>query len=266
MALIKTTIDGREVQVERDRWAIDVAREMGIDIPTLCHHPALEPYGACRLCVVEVTKGKWTWLTTSCDLPIREGLNIRTDTPAVIAARKMAIELLWAQAPDAVEVQALAKQLGMEKPRFAARAEAGKCILCGLCVRVCKAVLGQPAVGFSRRGVERDIGAPFDKPSDTCIGCGACVAVCPTGHITSVEDGPLWRLNTSKTEAELELAKCPECGRRFAPVKQIEFIRKTLSDKPERAVLDQICPACRKARTAAGLSESSRERRICLEK
>ena len=64
MALIKTIIDGKEVEVERDRWALDVAREMDISIPTLCHHSALEPYGACRLCVVEVTKGKWTWLTS----------------------------------------------------------------------------------------------------------------------------------------------------------------------------------------------------------
>ena len=77
MAAVKIVIDGKEVEVERDRWAIDVIREMGIEIPTLCYHPALEPYGACRLCVVEVTKSKWTWLTTACDLPIRERLTIK---------------------------------------------------------------------------------------------------------------------------------------------------------------------------------------------
>ncbi|GAF83292.1 unnamed protein product [marine sediment metagenome] len=59
MALVKTAIDGTEIEVERDRWVRDVARELGIKIPTLCHHPALEPYGECRLCVVEATKGKW---------------------------------------------------------------------------------------------------------------------------------------------------------------------------------------------------------------
>ena len=258
MALIKTIIDGREVEVERDRWALDVAKEMGIEIPTLCHHPALEPYGACRLCVVEVTKGKWTWLTTSCDLPIREGLSIRTDTPAVIKARKMALELLWAQAPDAVEIQELARQLGVEKPRFAARAEAGKCILCGLCVRVCQKILGQSAIAFSRRGVERDIGAPFDNLSDICIGCGACVAVCPTGHIKSIDDGPLRRLQTLKTEAEVELARCEICGRRFAPVKQLEFIREKL---PEHIPLSRICPACRRSQTVARLSKNLQETR-----
>ena len=152
MALVKTTIDGREVEVERDRWALDVAREVGIDIPTLCQHPAVEPYGACRLCVVEVTKGKWTWLTTSCDLPIREGLTIRTDTESVKTARKMAAELLWSSAPDSEVIAELARGLGVEKPRFANHDERGKCILCGLCVRVCQKVLGESAVCFAQRG------------------------------------------------------------------------------------------------------------------
>ncbi len=99
MTLVETEIDGRKIEVERDRWALDVAREMGLDIPTLCHHAALAPYGACRLCVVEISKGPWTWLATSCDLPIREGLRIHTQTPAVLTARKMTLELLWAQRP-----------------------------------------------------------------------------------------------------------------------------------------------------------------------
>ena len=94
MALVTTEIDGRKIEVERDRWAIDVAREMGIEIPSLCYHAALASYGSCRLCVVEVSKRQWTWLATACDLPIREGLTIRTNTPGVIKARKMALELL----------------------------------------------------------------------------------------------------------------------------------------------------------------------------
>ena len=177
MALVKTVIDGREVEVERDRWALDVAREMGIEIPTLCHHPALEPYGACRLCVVEVTRGKWTWLTTSCDLPIREGLEIRTDTENVMKARRMALELLWAQAPEAEIIQDMARKMGVEKPRFAAREGLGKCILCGLCVRVCTEVLGEAAVSFAARGARRIVTTPFADASSDCIGCGACVSM-----------------------------------------------------------------------------------------
>ncbi len=252
MALVKTVIDGQEIEVERDRWALDVIREMGIPIPTLCYHPALAPYGACRLCVVEVTKGKWTWLTTSCDLPIREGLSIRTDTPAVIEARKMALELLWAEAPDAVEVQELARELGVERTRFAPRVERGKCILCGLCVRVCQHLVGVSALGFARRGVDRGVGTPFDEPSGTCIGCNACVVVCPTAHVRSIDEGSVRRMETWNTE--LEMTACEVCGRPVAPVRQLEFMRKRL---PEYMPLDSICPACRRSQTVERLLKAS---------
>jgi len=250
--LVKTVIDGREVEVRRDRWALEVAREMGIAIPSLCYHPALEPYGACRLCVVEVTRGGQTWLTTSCDLPIREGLTIRTDTPAVRKARKMALELLWAQAPDAVEIQEMARAMGVDKPRFAARREEGKCILCGLCVRVCTEIVGHSAVGFSRRGADRGIGTPFQEASDVCIGCNACVAVCPTGHILTADDGPIRRLRTFQTE--LEMATCEVCGRAFAPVRQMEHLRGRLG---ETVPVADVCPVCRRGRSAAGLAAGS---------
>ena len=211
MPLVETEINGRKIKTERDRWALEVAREMGISIPTLCYHPAVEPYGACRLCVVEVTRGSWTWLTTSCDLPIREGLSIRTDTPAVIAARKMALELLWAQAPGAEEVKALARELGVEKPRFTVRNEDEKCILCGLCVRVCREVVGEAVIGFSSRGAGRRVGSPFDEAADACIGCGSCVAVCPTGAVVASYEEKLLRMKTWHTD--LKLAECACCGR-----------------------------------------------------
>ena len=252
MTLIKTTIDGREIEVERDRWALGVAEEMGIDIPTLCHHPALEPYGACRLCVVEVTKGEWAWLTTSCDLPIREGLSIRTDTPAVIEARRTALELLWAEAPDAVELLDLAKRFGMEAPRFDARADKGRCILCGLCVRVCRKILGAPAVSFSDRGANRIVGTPFGQPSETCIGCNACVDICPTGHIVSTDDGPLRKLPTWNTE--LEMARCSGCNEPFMPAKHWQFVRTQL---PEHLQAEPVCNRCRRSQTASRLREVS---------
>ena len=223
MALVKTTINGKEIEVERDRWALDMAHEMGISIPTLCHHPALEPYGACRLCVVEVTKGKWTWLTTSCDLPIREGLSIRTDTAEVIKSRKMTLELLLARAPKAERIEALAEELGVEKPRFNVREELGKCILCGLCVRVCDKLIGVSALSFSKRGAERRVSTPFDAASDSCIGCNACVAVCPTGHILMVDKGPVRQMETWKTE--LDMVRCEVCNRAYMPVKQFEYIQ-----------------------------------------
>ena len=258
MALITTEIDGRKIEVQRDRWALDVAREMGISIPTLCHHPALEPYGACRLCVVEVSKGKWTWLTTSCDLPVREDLTIRTDTPAVLKARRVALELLIAQAPDAEGLRELAAELGVDEPRFAARNEQGSCILCGLCVRVCRKILGDPAFCFAHRGLDRTIGAPMGKPSETCIGCRACEMICPTGHIKSTMDesgnSPLYKIETLRTEAELKMTACESCGKPFAPVKYIEFARSVL---PEHLSAENVCHRCRRARTARDLSQAS---------
>jgi len=260
MALITTEIDSRSVEVQRDRWALDVAREMGISIPTLCNHPALEPYGACRLCVVEVSKGKWTWLTTACDLPIREGLTIRTDTPAVLKARRTALELLIAQAPEAEELRELAEQLGAGEPRFAARAEQGSCILCGLCVRVCGKILGQPAIAFAHRGLDRTIGAPMDKPSETCIGCRACEMICPTGHIKGrldeSGDTPLYKIETLRTEAELEMTACPSCGGTMAPSKFVEFAKSQL---PELSI-KSICHRCRRAETARDLARTSPQR------
>jgi bidirectional [NiFe] hydrogenase diaphorase subunit len=250
MDLITTTIDGKDVEVQRDRWALDVAREMGIEIPTLCHHPALEPYGACRLCVVEVTKGKWTWLTTSCDLPIREGLTIRTDTPEVIKSRKTTLELLLTLAPNAEQVRLLAEQMGLETPRFADRVENNSCILCGLCVRACRAVTGKMAICFLNRGVDRVVGPPFDRTSKECIGCNVCAEVCPTGYIQSQDEGDQRKIATLKTD--LELACCDGCGKPFAPVKQLEHIQEKIGEK---FVAECVCSVCRRKKTAAKLHE-----------
>ena len=251
MSMIKTTIDSMEIEVERDCWAIEAARRLGISIPSLCHHPALEPYGACRLCVVEVTKGKWTYLTTSCDLPIREGLTIRTDTPAVIQAWKLAIELIWASVPDCDQIASLAERMGVEKPRFPLRREAGDCILCGLCVRACQKVLGAPAIGFSSRGITRSVGPPFDESSETCIGCQACLAVCPTGHVRVRLDDMFCRMETWNTE--LEMVKCEQCGQPVAPAKQMEYIRRKL---PQHVWPDNLCPQCRRIHSASAFNES----------
>ena len=252
MTLVKTIIDGREIEVERDRWALDVAREMGIFIPTLCHHPVLEPYGACRLCVVEVTRGKWTWLTTSCDLPIREGLSIRTNTPAVIKSRKMAMELLWARAPEAECIQSLANELGVEKPRFSMCDDLGKCILCGLCVRVCDKLIGVSAISFTNRGVKRRVSTPFNAASDSCIGCNACVAVCPTGHILTADVGVVRQMETWGTK--LDMVICEACGRPYMPVKEFEYIQAKLG---EQMTLEKVCPLCLRSQTAARLESAA---------
>ena len=226
-------------------------REMGLDIPTLCHHAALAPYGACRLCVVEISKGPWTWLATSCDLPIREGLRIHTQTPAVLTARKMTLELLWAQAPEATEIQTLAERLGVTKPRFSDRSGLGKCILCGLCIRACEAVLGQSAICFSHRGPARRVGSPLAEASDTCTGCMACVQICPTGHIVCRDDGPVRRMTTWNTD--LPLVQCDGCGRSFATARELARAQAKL---PPGVGLVPICPDCRRSGTVGRMAEA----------
>jgi heterodisulfide reductase subunit A len=183
--MIRLTIDGREVEVKEGTTALEAAKELGIEIPTLCYHEAVKPYGACRLCVVEVSKRKRSRLLTSCTYPVEEGVEVKTSSPKVIRARRMIAELLLARCPNVKRIQDLARQYGIEKPRF--RTEDEECILCGLCARVCEQVVGISAINFVNRGTERQITTPFDISSDVCIGCGACAYVCPTGAIR-VED------------------------------------------------------------------------------
>jgi len=249
MALVKTIIDGQEIEVERDTWALDACRMLGKDIPTLCHHPALEPYGACRLCVVEVSKkNKGTWLATSCDLPIREGLEIRTETEAVIQARKTSMELLWAEAPDAPEIRRMAERLGVKKPRFAPRQPGNRCILCGLCVRACRDLIGVAAIGFSQRGPDRRIASPFEVAADACIGCLACVALCPTDAISVTDRDGVRIMETFNTE--LPMVPCEACGQPAMPEKMRDYLRQRL---PDHVPVPALCPSCRRGSTAGAV-------------
>jgi heterodisulfide reductase subunit A len=192
--LIRVTIDGRETWVERDTTILRAAMDLGIDIPTLCHHPALEPYGACRLCTVQAIfrnddGESWSRLVTSCNYPIRREMEVLTASENVVRGRKMIVELLYARCPEAVVFQELAARYGITKPRFEVR-RGELCYLCGLCVRYCDEVVGAKAISFIGRGVDREVGTPFYKVSDACIACGACEFVCPTGAIkvTDVTD------------------------------------------------------------------------------
>jgi heterodisulfide reductase subunit A len=180
--LINVTIDGRRTAVPRDRTILQAATDLGVEIPTLCYHPALEPYGACRLCTVEVIQNGRSRLVTACNYPIRQEIEVLTASDQVVRGRKMIVELLWARCPEAAILRDLAARYGIEKPRFEPR-EGELCYLCGLCVRMCNEVVGARAISFVSRGVEREVGTPFFKISDECIACGACEFICPTGAI-----------------------------------------------------------------------------------
>jgi heterodisulfide reductase subunit A-like polyferredoxin/ferredoxin len=194
--MIPVTIDGQLVEVEEETTILDAARRLGIQIPALCHHPALEPYGACRLCTVEITYDGWSRLVTSCNYPIRREMDVQTASEKVLTGRKMLAELLLARCPNSPEVQELAAGYGVTEPRFELDSPDELCYLCGLCVRICEELIGQSAISFVGRGVEREVGAPFLKFSDDCIVCGACEFICPTGaikleDITDKEPRPL---------------------------------------------------------------------------
>ena len=133
--MVNITIDGIPLQADKGATVLQVARENGIEIPTLCYNEALGPEGRCRLCMVEVKKGNRIRLVTSCLYPVEEGLQVQTETGKVRLTRKMILELLWARCPDSQVIQEKAAKMGVEKPRFRLDEGNWKCILCGLCVK-----------------------------------------------------------------------------------------------------------------------------------
>lgn len=185
--MVRLTIDGQMVWVARQTPLLKAARNLGLNIPTLCHHEALKPYGVCRLCLVEVRANGRSRLVTACNFPAEAGLEVRTASAQVRRARRMVLELLLARCPEVPLVRELAEAMGIRTSRFKNKS-GERCLLCGLCVRVCEEIVGARAVGFVSRGAEREVNTPFALPSRVCLGCGACTFVCPTGCLEMVED------------------------------------------------------------------------------
>ncbi|UCH96859.1 MAG: (2Fe-2S)-binding protein [Candidatus Aminicenantes bacterium] len=195
MVLLK--INNKEVKVNEGTTILEAARSIGVNIPTLCHHEAITPYGACRLCTVEVESGGRKRLLPSCTSRADPGMEIITDSASLRAGRRMILELLLAECPEVKIIRKLAEEAGIKQSRFSSKQPQeqvstdlargtpgeGECILCGLCIRVCDEIVKASAIGFEGRGGGRKVVTPFDTLSEYCRACGACSFVCPTGAI-----------------------------------------------------------------------------------
>ena len=175
--MINVTINGIDIEVEKGTTVLEAAQFLGLPIPTLCHMEGLTPYGACRLCVVEIGEGAKAKLVSSCTYPVEAGLKVRTASARVVRARRMVIELLLASCPQSKVIQDLASAHDVRQQRF--RQEHEDCILCGRCVRMCEEQMQAHAIGFQGRGERRVIDTPFGMRSEVCRLCGGCMYVCP---------------------------------------------------------------------------------------
>jgi bidirectional [NiFe] hydrogenase diaphorase subunit len=199
MSEVTLTINDTEAKADKGMTILQAARSIGIDIPTLCSHEKLAPYGACRLCTVEIIRGQQSQLVASCVHPVEDGLIVNTESETVIRGRKMLLALLWARAPGAqvlrkygikygiTEVEAGAGYTiipGVSTTRTKFEIEPTFCVLCGLCVRYCAEVKRKNAIGFIGRGTEREVVFLPEIASEECPNCGEeCYPLCPTGAL-----------------------------------------------------------------------------------
>lgn len=206
--VVTLSIDGKDVSARADETILKVARQNGIEIPTLCFLEGLSGWGACRLCLVEISGTQK--LLPACVTRVAEGMEVVTDSPRLQKYRRMVIELLFSErnhvcsvcvSNGLCELQAMAQKLGITHidlpyrfPSFKVdsshemfRHDENRCILCTRCVRVCDEVEGAHTWDVMGRGIKAEVITDLNQPwgdSDTCTRCGKCVHLCPTGALS----------------------------------------------------------------------------------
>jgi bidirectional [NiFe] hydrogenase diaphorase subunit len=250
---VTVIINGKKYPADEGEVLLGVAVRNKIAVPHLCYEPSLDPYGACRLCMVEVVKHGKREMITSCTLRAAEGLEVATDSPEVVKHRNILFELYLAEAPKSDVIKSMAARYGVTKTRFLKKLDTtdplgNKCVLCGLCVRACNEIMGAGAIGFVNRGPYTVVNTPYFEPTKDCYGCGACVKVCPTRAV-EMEDAGDERVMKSWSETKVPLAKCSCCGNFYAPKGlAISTLARVIPSLKEE--IATLCPACRGKRIA----------------
>jgi NADH dehydrogenase/NADH:ubiquinone oxidoreductase subunit G len=243
--MITITMDNKKITTTEGEYLLSAAKKAGVDIPTLCHHEAVEPYGGCRLCLVEVTKHSWEgWskLVTACLYPAEKDLIVHTQSERVKEARRIVLDLLLARCPNTPLIQKHAADYGISRTSYVENPEPTDCILCGLCTRICDH-LGMAAISSANRGSDREIAPPFMKAPDACIGCLSCANICPTGFITYTDDG--WTREIWKKK--FEMLRCKVCGRAHITKEEAAYFAKKQDVSPSYF---ETCDTCKRRQHA----------------
>jgi len=206
--MVEITIDGIKTSQPEGTTVLEAALEIGIVIPTLCYHPGLSAYGACRLCVVEVLTASGSLMEASCVLPVAQGQVILTNSEKVQKARQLVIELLLASCPNSKTLQDLAASMGVNSIRF--KIKDRKCILCGRCIRYCKEQMKSGGLGFAGRGSSRYVATAFDVTPEECRNCGGWQWICPVCERACTADNLLDGL-CGGCQKLVPVETCPVC-------------------------------------------------------